>query len=50
ATMANQRIVPLERVEPMASPYFSLIVVPGWRWPLRPWRWTASASVAADSR
>ncbi|MBF3203152.1 precorrin-2 C(20)-methyltransferase, partial [Pseudomonas aeruginosa] len=29
ATMANQRIVPLERVEPMASPYFSLIVVPG---------------------
>ncbi|ETD45542.1 hypothetical protein X778_31330 [Pseudomonas aeruginosa VRFPA07] len=22
----------------------------GWRWPPRPWRWTASASVAADSR
>ncbi|HBO1437164.1 TPA: precorrin-2 C(20)-methyltransferase [Pseudomonas aeruginosa] len=32
ATMANQRIVPLERVEPMASPYFSLIVVPGDKW------------------
>ncbi|GAB3372742.1 precorrin-2 C(20)-methyltransferase [Azotobacter armeniacus] len=32
ATMANQRIVPLDEVEPMASPYFSLIVVPGRKW------------------
>jgi precorrin-2/cobalt-factor-2 C20-methyltransferase len=32
ATMANQRIVPLEEVEPMASPYFSLLVVPGEKW------------------
>jgi precorrin-2/cobalt-factor-2 C20-methyltransferase len=33
ATMANQRIVPLAEVDPMASPYFSLLVVPG-----EPWR------------
>jgi precorrin-2/cobalt-factor-2 C20-methyltransferase len=32
ATMANQRIVPLEKVDPMASPYFSLLVVPGEKW------------------
>src|SRR3984957_3101927 len=32
ATMANQRIVPLEEVDPMASPYFSLLVVPGEKW------------------
>jgi precorrin-2/cobalt-factor-2 C20-methyltransferase len=32
ATMANQKIVPLADVEPMSSPYFSLIVVPGERW------------------
>jgi precorrin-2/cobalt-factor-2 C20-methyltransferase len=32
ATMANQRIVPLAEVDPMASPYFSLLVVPGKRW------------------
>lgn len=32
ATMQNQRIVPLADVEPMASPYFSLIVVPGRKW------------------
>ncbi|WP_244816263.1 precorrin-2 C(20)-methyltransferase [Caballeronia sp. Lep1P3] len=32
ATMANQRIVPLDEVDPMASPYFSLLVVPGERW------------------
>ena len=32
ATMANQRIVPLGEVEPMASPYFSLLVVPGEQW------------------
>ena len=32
ATMANQRIVPLDEVEPMASPYFSMIVVPGEKW------------------
>lgn len=32
ATMANQRIVPLDQVDPMASPYFSMIVIPGERW------------------
>jgi precorrin-2/cobalt-factor-2 C20-methyltransferase len=32
ATMQNQRIVPLDEVDPMASPYFSLIVVPGAKW------------------
>jgi precorrin-2/cobalt-factor-2 C20-methyltransferase len=32
ATMANQRIVPLDQVDPMASPYFSLLVVPGKKW------------------
>ncbi|PCE22096.1 precorrin-2 C(20)-methyltransferase [Paraburkholderia acidicola] len=32
ATMANQRIVPLADVDPMASPYFSLLVVPGKKW------------------
>lgn len=32
ATMANQRIVPLAEVDPMASPYFSLLVVPGQKW------------------
>ncbi|RKP43383.1 precorrin-2 C(20)-methyltransferase [Paraburkholderia sp. 7MK8-2] len=32
ATMANQRIVPLTEVDPMASPYFSLLVVPGEKW------------------
>ena len=32
ATMANQRIVPLDDVDPMASPYFSLIVIPGQKW------------------
>jgi precorrin-2/cobalt-factor-2 C20-methyltransferase len=32
ATMANQRIVPLDDVDPMASPYFSLLVVPGKQW------------------
>jgi precorrin-2/cobalt-factor-2 C20-methyltransferase len=32
ATMANQRIVPLDEVDPMASPYFSLLVVPGTKW------------------
>lgn len=32
ATMANQRIVPLAEVDPMASPYFSLLVVPGKKW------------------
>jgi precorrin-2/cobalt-factor-2 C20-methyltransferase len=30
--MANQRIVPLDEVDPMASPYFSLLVVPGKKW------------------
>ncbi|WP_116140062.1 precorrin-2 C(20)-methyltransferase [Trinickia diaoshuihuensis] len=32
ATMANQRIVPLAEVDPMASPYFSLLIVPGPKW------------------
>lgn len=32
ATMENQRIVPLDEVDPMASPYFSLIVIPGEKW------------------
>lgn len=32
ATMANQRIVPLAEVDPMASPYFSLLIVPGQKW------------------
>ncbi|WP_322031386.1 precorrin-2 C(20)-methyltransferase [Paraburkholderia sp. J76] len=32
ATMANQRIVPLDEVDPMASPYFSLLVMPGMKW------------------
>ena len=32
ATMANQKIVPMDQVEPMSSPYFSLIIVPGERW------------------
>ncbi|MEN0105159.1 MAG: precorrin-2 C(20)-methyltransferase [Pseudomonas sp.] len=32
ATMENQRIVPLADVDPMASPYFSLIIVPGEKW------------------
>jgi precorrin-2/cobalt-factor-2 C20-methyltransferase len=32
ATMTNQRIVPLDEVDPMASPYFSLLVVPGEKW------------------
>jgi precorrin-2/cobalt-factor-2 C20-methyltransferase len=32
ATMPNQRIVPLADVDPMASPYFSLLVVPGKKW------------------
>jgi precorrin-2/cobalt-factor-2 C20-methyltransferase len=32
ATMRSQRIVPLAEVDPMASPYFSLLVVPGQKW------------------
>jgi precorrin-2/cobalt-factor-2 C20-methyltransferase len=32
ATMSNQRIVPLADVDPMASPYFSLLIVPGPKW------------------
>lgn len=32
ATMAEQKIVPLDEVEPMASPYFSMILVPGQKW------------------
>jgi len=32
ATMANQRIVALDAVDPMASPYFSMILVPGQKW------------------
>ena len=32
ATMENQRIVPLDEVDPLASPYFSMILVPGVKW------------------
>ncbi|HEX3381932.1 MAG TPA: precorrin-2 C(20)-methyltransferase [Paraburkholderia sp.] len=32
ATMRSQRIVPLAEVDPMVSPYFSLLVVPGQKW------------------
>lgn len=32
ATMANQKIVLLDEVEPMSSPYFSMILVPGEKW------------------
>ena len=32
ATMPNQRVVPLAEVDPMSSPYFSLLIVPGQRW------------------
>lgn len=34
ATMANQKIVPLDQVDPQSSPYFSLIIVPGEKWQL----------------
>ena len=32
ATMHNQQIVPLDQVDPLASPYFSMILVPGEQW------------------
>jgi precorrin-2/cobalt-factor-2 C20-methyltransferase len=32
ATMGNQRILALDEVEPMSSPYFSMIVIPGEKW------------------
>ncbi|WJN58102.1 precorrin-2 C(20)-methyltransferase [Pseudomonas sp. SO81] len=32
ATMDNQHIVPLDQVDPLASPYFSMILVPGEKW------------------
>jgi len=32
ATMGNQRIVPLDEVDPMSSPYFSMILLPGEKW------------------
>lgn len=32
ATMHNQHIVPLDQVDPLASPYFSMILVPGEKW------------------
>ena len=32
ATMPNQRVVPLADVDPMSSPYFSLLIVPGKKW------------------
>lgn len=32
ATMANQKIVLLDEVDPQSSPYFSLIIVPGEKW------------------
>jgi precorrin-2/cobalt-factor-2 C20-methyltransferase len=30
--MGNQRIVALDEVEPMSSPYFPMIVIPGAKW------------------
>jgi precorrin-2/cobalt-factor-2 C20-methyltransferase len=32
ATMENQRVMPLAEVDPMSSPYFSLLVIPGEKW------------------
>lgn len=32
ATMDNQQIVALDEVDPLASPYFSMILVPGEKW------------------
>jgi len=32
ATMAHQRIVPIADVDPLSSPYFSLLLVPGKKW------------------
>ena len=32
ATMVSQKIVPLDEVEPMDSPYFSMILLPGQKW------------------
>ena len=32
ATMHNQQIVPLDQVDPLASPYFSMILIPGEKW------------------
>lgn len=32
ATMAHQRIVPIAEVDPLSSPYFSLLLVPGEKW------------------
>ena len=32
ATMHNQQIVPLDQVDPLASPYFSMILMPGEKW------------------
>ncbi|MGN6653370.1 precorrin-2 C(20)-methyltransferase [Trinickia sp.] len=32
ATMPNQRVVPLAEVDPMSSPYFSLLILPGKKW------------------
>lgn len=32
ATMPDQRIVPLAKLEPGASPYFSILLIPGPRW------------------
>lgn len=33
ATMPNQQILPLERIDPESVPYFSMILIPGRRWP-----------------
>ena len=32
ATMSRQRIVPIAEVDPLSSPYFSLLIVPGKKW------------------
>ncbi|MGH7031437.1 MAG: precorrin-2 C(20)-methyltransferase, partial [Stellaceae bacterium] len=32
ATMANQRTLPLEQIDPETVPYFSMILIPGRKW------------------
>jgi precorrin-3 methyltransferase (EC 2.1.1.131)/precorrin-2 C20-methyltransferase (EC 2.1.1.130)/cobalt-factor II C20-methyltransferase (EC 2.1.1.151) len=33
ATMAGERVCPIEEVDPASVPYFSMILIPGERWP-----------------
>ncbi len=33
ATMSNQRSLPLSQIDPQTVPYFSMILIPGHRWP-----------------